>query len=117
MATIWHLIDRASWDSARSKGEHRPESLASEGFIHCSRDEEQMLAVAYRLYPGRDDMLALQLDTDRLESPLQREPSRSGEIYPHIYGPLNLGAVDRVWQLALGEANGYTLEPEIDGAG
>ena len=112
MATIWHLIDRESWDEARSKGEHRPESLASEGFIHCSRDEEQMLRVADRLYPGRDDMLVLELDAGRLEAPIKREPSRSGEIYPHIYGPLNLEAVEKVWRLEPDTGGGYSLEPE-----
>ena len=115
MASILHLIDRASWDEAQSRGEHRPESLASEGFIHCSRDEEQMLRVARRLYPGREDMLVLELDTGRLEAPIKREPSRSGEIYPHIYGPLNLEAVEKVWRLEPDTDEGYSLEPESGG--
>ena len=115
MATIWHLIDRESWDEARSKGEHRPESLVSEGFIHCSRDEEQLLRVAHRLYPGREDMLVLELDMERLEAPVKREPSRSGEIYPHIYGPLNLEAVEKVWRLEPDTGGGYSLEPESGG--
>ena len=115
MASILHLIDRASWEEARSMGEHRPESLASEGFIHCSHDEEQMLRVAHRLYPGREDMLALALNTERLEAPVKQEPSRSGEIYPHIYGPLNLAAVEKVWRLALDTDGGYSLEPESGG--
>ena len=35
----------------------------------------------------------LEVETERLASPLKHEPSRSGEIYPHIHGPLNTGAV------------------------
>ena len=112
MPTILHLIDRAGWESAQEQGEHRAESLAAEGFIHCSQDEEQMLGVAHRLYPGRADMLVLELDTELLTSPVQREPSRSGEIYPHIYGPLNLEAVVKVWQLSLDADGAYSLEPE-----
>ncbi|HZA22361.1 MAG TPA: DUF952 domain-containing protein [Dehalococcoidia bacterium] len=99
MPLIYHLITHASWQAARSVSEYRAESLESEGFIHCSQDLEQMLRVANRLYPGRDDMLALELDTERLTSPVKREPSRSGEIYPHIYGPLNTNAVLRVLSL------------------
>ncbi len=115
MPTIFHLIDRAAWESAQAQGEHRAESLAAEGFIHCSQDTEQMLRVALRLYAGRSDMMALELDTERLTSPVQREPSRSGEIYPHIYGPLNLDAVVKVWQLSPDANGGYSLEPEPGG--
>ena len=32
-------------------------------------------------------------------SPLKREPSRSGEIYPHIFGPINTDAVVRIRRL------------------
>ena len=112
MPTIFHLIDQAAWDTARAQSEHRAESLASEGFIHCSEDEEQLLRVAERLYAGRPDLLALEVDLDRLASPLKREPSRSGEIYPHIYGPLNLDAVVKVWQLPLDAAGVHYLAGE-----
>ncbi|HEU0021650.1 MAG TPA: DUF952 domain-containing protein [Dehalococcoidia bacterium] len=101
MPTIYHLIDQASWESARSTPEHQAESLATEGFIHCSENVDQMLKVANRLYSGRTDMLALEVDSQRLTSPVKREASRSGEIYPHIYGPLNTDAVIKVWSLPL----------------
>ena len=47
------------------------------------------------------DLLALDVDTERLDegSPLVREPSRSGEMYPHVYGPINPDAVVRVRSL------------------
>ena len=110
MPTIFHLMDQASWESARSHSEHRAESLAAEGFIHCSQDEEQLLRVAQRLYAGRVDLLALEVNVERLTSPLKREPSRSGEIYPHIYGPLNLDAVVKVWRMPLDAAGNHYLE-------
>jgi uncharacterized protein (DUF952 family) len=51
-------------------------------------------------------MLALEVDSQRLTSPVKREASRSGEIYPHIYGPLNTDAVINVWSLPLdGDGN------------
>jgi uncharacterized protein (DUF952 family) len=105
MPSIYHLIDQASWESARPTPEHRAESLATEGFIHCSENLDQMLKVANRRYSGRIDMLALELDPERLTSSVKREASRSGEIYPHIYGPLNTDAVVKVWSLPL-DTNG-----------
>ena len=101
MAIIYHLVPESDWEAARSKKEYRADSLALEGFIHCSKDHVQVLGVANRLYNGRRDMLVLEVETDRLTSPLKHEPSRSGEIYPHIYGPLNTDAVMRVLSLVV----------------
>ena len=104
MPIIYHLADRAEWEAGAASlkcgaGEYRAGSLAEEGFIHCSEDEAQMLRVANRLFNGRTDLLVLDLNVDALTSPLKREPSRSGEIYPHIYGPINTDAVVRIRRL------------------
>ena len=95
---IYHLAFRSDWEAGLTSGEYRAPSLADEGFIHASGDEAQMLRVAARLFSGRDDLLALDVDTERLpvDSPVIREPARSGEIYPHVYGPINPDAVVRV---------------------
>lgn len=110
---IYHLAFRADWDAGLAAGEYRAPSLAEEGFIHASGDEEQMLRVAARLFAGRNDLLALDVDTERLldDSPVICEPARSGEIYPHVYGPINAGAVARVRALApdAGNTGTFTL--------
>ncbi len=121
MAIIYHLAGRAEWEAgaASSKygaGEYRAGSLAEEGFIHCSEDEAQMLRVANRLFNGRTDLLVLDLNVDALTSPLKREPSRSGEIYPHIYGPINTDAVVRVRRLVPAADGIFGELPEDDDA-
>lgn len=95
---IYHLAFRDDWEVGLAAGGYRAPSLAAEGFIHASGDEEQMLRVAARLFAGRTDLLALDVDTERLpeDSPVIREAARSGEIYPHVYGPINPDAVVRV---------------------
>ena len=52
MALIYHLAKRSEWEEAGSDGPYSAGSLAEEGFIHCSRDEEQMLAVATAFSPA-----------------------------------------------------------------
>ena len=68
-----------------------------------------MLRVAARLFAGRTDLLVLDVDTDKLpeDSPVIREPARSGEIYPHVYGPIDPHAVVRV----------RALVPDADNSG
>lgn len=114
MPDIYHLTTRAEWEASILSKELSASSLAEEGFIHCSSSEEQLLAVAQRLYAGRGDMVALVLDTDKLTSPVKREPSRSGEIYPHIFGLINIDAVGGVHSLMLGGSGGFYLsEAEV----
>lgn len=99
---IYHLALREDWVAGLDAGEYRAPSLAEEGFIHASGDEAQALRVAARLFAGRTDLLVLDIDTALLSegSPVIREPARSGEIYPHIYGPVTQNAVVRIRKLA-----------------
>ncbi len=110
MALIFHLTYADAWESARPTGEYAAPSLAEEGFIHCSKDIPQLLKVAGRLYPGETGLLVLDVDLERLTSPLKNEPSRSGEIYPHIYGMLNADAVVRERALKVDADGGHYLE-------
>lgn len=99
---IYHLAFRDDWEAGLAAGEYCVPSLAEEGFIHASGDEAQTLRVAARLFAGSTDLLVLDVDTVLLGegSPVIREPARSGEIYPHIYGPIALAAVVRIRKLA-----------------
>ena len=109
MPIIYHLTGQKDWAAAQSTGHLCPASLAAEGFIHCSQDPAQMLRVAQRLYSGRDDLLALSVNTALLTAPVVTEPSRSGELYPHIYGPLEISAVTAVQPLTPNSAGGFDL--------
>ena len=102
MALIFHLTHKVAWESARAVGEYSAPSLAEEGFIHCSRDIPQLLRVAGRIYPGETGLMVLDVDLDRLNVAVKHEPSRSGELYPHIYGKLNTDAVVRERDLQIG---------------
>lgn len=115
-SVIYHLAFRSDWEAGVGTGEYRAPSLAEEGFIHASGDEEQMLRVAGRLFAGRTDLLVLDVDTERLDegSPVVREPARSGEMYPHVYGPISPDAVVRIRSLApeAADPSRFTLAPE-----
>ena len=89
---IYHIVLPEIWEQVRGERLYRHESLASEGFIHCSY-EDQIDGVIGRYYTGRDELVILTIDTDKLAARLVAEPSTGGEVYPHIYGPLNMSAV------------------------
>jgi len=103
---IYHLTSRRAWQEAQERGDYRVESLKSEGFIHCST-RTQVLPVAEKYYKGQQDMLLLEIDPSLLSSELRWEPPSGGappgvpegESFPHVYGPINLGAVVNVYDL------------------
>ena len=98
--TILHITSRAEWLAAQARGIYEAPSLMSEGFIHCST-EEQVLAVADAFYHGQSGLVLLEVDGSRLTSDLRWEPPSgppapgisASDLFPHIYGPLNVDAV------------------------
>lgn len=95
---IFHIAERAAWAAAKATQSYtissRGQSLAEVGFIHCSR-EVQVLATAARFYSDvdPDHLLVLVIDPSKLNAKLVAEPAGDGELFPHIYGPLNVDAV------------------------
>ena len=89
--TIYHIVLPEAW-AAFDGDLYEQASLAAEGFIHCSFDH-QIDGVIERYYSGADSVILLEIDSNKLTSELINEPSTGGEIYPHIYGPINLEAI------------------------
>jgi uncharacterized protein (DUF952 family) len=102
---IYHVVLPEVWERSKTKASYQPESLATEGFIHCSYPS-QLEAVLARYYRGADKVLILKIDTDKLLSKLVKEPSTNNEIYPHIYGRLNHNAVVEVTERVI-KGNGF----------
>ena len=94
MEHIVHICSQEDWQAAQAVGAYRADSLEAEGFIHCSQPA-QVIGVANRYYSGRTDLLLLWINPSKLGAELRWEPSE-GDIYPHLYGPLNLDAIIHV---------------------
>jgi uncharacterized protein (DUF952 family) len=91
---ILHATTRTAWLAAQKRGQYVAESLASEGFIHCSKPD-QILRVANSFFAGQHGLVLLVIDPVCLSSELRWEPGvdLATELFPHLHGPLNLAAV------------------------
>ena len=90
---IFHVTKKEAWEKAICNGFYATSSLKSEGFIHTS-NLHQVKGVLERYYKNEDDLILLHIDEDLLTATLKFELSESlNEIFPHIFGPLNLEAV------------------------
>jgi uncharacterized protein (DUF952 family) len=103
---ILHVTSRTAWFAAKKSGEYNADSLSRDGFIHCSK-VDQVLRVANLVFAGQLGLVLLVIDPARLSSELRWEPGvdLATELFPHIYGPINLDSV----------VDALTFEPATDG--
>ena len=97
MTPLFHLALAEEWERARVSGRYDrstiDRSLAEEGFIHCSF-AEQVQTTADRYYRGRDDVVLLTIDPERLDAEVRvEEAPGTGQSFPHVYGPVPVEAV------------------------
>lgn len=113
MDYLVHLTTEREWALARSAGEYRAPSLEHEGFIHLSRPD-QILAVANSFYRDLEGTLLLWLDPSKLSAAVRWEQVGE-EVFPHLYGPLNLEAVAAVTPLNMSEDGFFRKLPDFPG--
>ncbi len=90
---IYHITRKADWERAALLRLYMADSLASQGFIHCST-AEQVLNTANKFYLGQPHLMLLVIEESLVKAPVQFENLEGGaEQFPHIYGALNLDAV------------------------
>jgi len=93
MPIIYHVTTADEWKTAQNKGFYESASLKTEGFIHCS-EQQQVDGVLERYFTGKTNLVKLVIDTSKLTSRYIHEWSPSiRDTFPHIYGPVNLDAV------------------------
>lgn len=95
---IFHIVGKKEWQNAICAGSYTPPSVKSEGFVHCST-RGQTVDTANRFFCGRRDLVLLCIEPERLgaqlrfERPAEVSDPRAQELFPHVYGPVNLDAV------------------------
>jgi len=107
---IYHLCRRGDWRAALEKRTYggTGDDLR-DGFLHFSTGQ-QVAESAARHRAGVSDLLLIGVDPDSLGDLLKWEPSRGGQLFPHLYGALPTAAVVRTEELPLGN-DGYHMFP------
>jgi uncharacterized protein (DUF952 family) len=101
-ALIYKISPRAAWAEAERAGVFAgaPVDL-KDGFIHFST-AAQAMETAAKHFVGQADLVLVAVDAAALGSALVYEPSRGGDLFPHLYGSLPMTAVRAVHDLPLG---------------
>jgi uncharacterized protein (DUF952 family) len=108
VAPLFHLLEPVSWPAA---GEYRPPSLASEGFVHFSF-ADQVAASANRHYSEAAELSVVQIDPMAVPAEIRVEDSYgSGTAFPHVYGPIPVGAAVATQPLRRDADGQWTFSP------
>jgi uncharacterized protein (DUF952 family) len=96
MRTIYKICPASAWREAERQGVYRGSADdLRDGFIHFST-ASQVEETARKHFLGQTGLFLIAVDADALGDALRWEPSRNDELFPHLYGELDLGAVTGV---------------------
>jgi len=114
VTTIYKICDLASWRAAEALGIYRGSADdARDGFIHFST-AAQLAETAAKHFAGQTGLMLVAIDAERSsQDRLKWEPSRGGDLFPHLYAALPLAAVRWARPLA-DEVDGRRPLPELE---
>jgi uncharacterized protein (DUF952 family) len=98
---IYKILARREWEAACDAGVYLGSAVdRADGFIHFST-AAQAQETAIRHFRGQAGLIVLALEADALGGELKWEPSRGGDLFPHLYGMLDPALVRAVFEAPL----------------
>lgn len=90
---IYKILPRRDWEAAWNVGVYEGSEVdRADGFIHFST-ADQAQETASRHFKGQAGLVVLEIEAGDLGDALEWEPSRGGQLFPHLYGPLQTSLV------------------------
>lgn len=109
---IYKICPASAWREAERLGVYRGSADdARDGFIHFS-SASQVVGTARKHFAGQTGLFLIEIDAGALGDRLRWETSRNDELFPHLYGELDLGAVTSVMEMPL-RSDGTHAIPEL----
>jgi uncharacterized protein (DUF952 family) len=105
----YHGTPKRYFDSLDPRQPYVPEPFEREGFIHTTEGREAVSITLTKYYKSSEEpWVVLYIDQDRVTSPIRYDDP--GEVFPHIYGPLNRDAIVAVLDIGRA-ADGTFFKP------
>jgi uncharacterized protein (DUF952 family) len=102
-ALIYKVCPAAEWQQAIRAGTYRGSAVdLRDGFIHFST-AAQLAETLRRHFAGQRDLVLVEIDSHALGAALRWEPSRGGDLFPHLYGELPVALARCVTHLDVDE--------------
>lgn len=89
MTHVYKILPARDWDAAVAAGRFDGSAVdLADGFIHFST-AAQAQETARKHFSGQTGLVIAGFEAGALGAALVFEPSRGGELFPHLYGPLD----------------------------
>lgn len=96
---VYKILGATDHDAARRMRDWRGSEVdLRDGFIHFSA-AEQIAGTLAAHFRSQANLVLMQFRADALGPELRWEPSRNGELFPHLYGPLDIAGALGVWRI------------------
>ncbi|MDE1159786.1 MAG: DUF952 domain-containing protein [Neorhizobium sp.] len=96
---IYKIVPDTLWRQAKEKGVFEGAEIdLRDGYIHFST-AAQARETARLHFAGQAGLILVAVDVPSLGEALKSEPSRGGDLFPHLYAPLPLSSV--LWDMPL----------------
>jgi len=110
---IYHMCRGEEWAAAKAVGIYRGSSQdLADGFIHFST-KDQIVESARRHRSGQAGLVLISVDAALLGERIHWEPSRGGDLFPHLYGSLYVYESANVEPLPIGP-DGLHVFPKLE---
>ena len=108
---IFKVIDKDEWQKAKQSGTYVGSEIdLKDGYIHFS-EEDQVEETLNKHYLKKENLVLLRVNAFKLEHLLWEQAS-NGDMYPHLYSPLDIANVEEEFELPLNDDGNHIL-PEI----
>ena len=108
----YKICPASAWREAERQGVYRGSADdARDGYIHFST-ATQVAETAQKFFSGQTGLFLVEVDADALGAALRWERSRNEELFPHLYGELDLGAVTAILDMPA-RSDGHHDIPEL----
>jgi len=113
---IYKVVEDHAWrEAGRCGAYHGSADDARDGYIHLST-AAQLRGTLAKHFAGRDGLVLVAVDAAALGEKLIWEPSRGGDLFPHLYAPLPAAAALWTAPLALGPDGAHQLPADLPGS-
>ena len=87
---IFKILLPQEWRKLQRDGQTSGAPIdVNDGYIHFST-AAQLRETAMKHFSGEKEIFVLAFDTDQMDGQLKWEVSRRGDLFPHLYGPLDI---------------------------
>ncbi len=111
--TIYKIVTVEDWDKALEAGVFKGAAVdLADGYIHFST-REQVEETARNHFYGQHPLLLVAFDAARFGDDLKWEPSRGGDLFPHLYQTLDPNLSSGIYPLPIREDGGHDFPEDF----